>query len=223
MKRFLLPLLAALALPTACSNSDVSNEIHKRCKDVKDYVGCVQIMGGQKKENEYGEGTRKFIRKDGNYVLFNPLAVRAMEEKSEYGRYLSYRYIKVNPESSVAWTVEADCEEYTADWDKDKKGWVNIKNPSKRLDAWYFEASKEAVDILDEFCPQMDSLVKETKSGKEFYRYPISTSRNTSGGGGGGGSSSKNQFDYKEFKQNEKIRNLENRIELDKINKERGY
>ena len=43
------------------------------------------------------------------------------------------------------------------------------------------------------------------------------------GGGGGGSSSSKNQFDYKEFKQNEKIRDLENRIELDKINRERGY
>ena len=51
MKRLLLPLLAALALPTACSNvevsdktinAEISDKIHKRCKDVSDYAGCVK-------------------------------------------------------------------------------------------------------------------------------------------------------------------------------------
>ena len=41
MKRLLLPLLAAFALPTAV-NANVNPEVHKLCKDVSDYVGCVE-------------------------------------------------------------------------------------------------------------------------------------------------------------------------------------
>ena len=41
MKRFLLPLLAALALPTA-AQAKISDEIHKRCLDARDYSGCVR-------------------------------------------------------------------------------------------------------------------------------------------------------------------------------------
>ena len=39
MKRLLLPLLAALALPTA-AQAEISDEIHKRCLDARDYSGC---------------------------------------------------------------------------------------------------------------------------------------------------------------------------------------
>ena len=42
MKRLLLPLLAALALPTA-AQAEISDEIHKRCLDARDYSGCVRI------------------------------------------------------------------------------------------------------------------------------------------------------------------------------------
>ena len=41
MKRLLLPLLAALALPTA-AQAEISDEIHKRCLDARDYSGCVR-------------------------------------------------------------------------------------------------------------------------------------------------------------------------------------
>ena len=41
MKRLLLLLLAALALPNAV-NAEVTDEIHNRCKDVSDYMGCVK-------------------------------------------------------------------------------------------------------------------------------------------------------------------------------------
>ena len=41
MKRLLLPLLAALALPTA-AQAKISDEIHKRCLDARDYSGCVR-------------------------------------------------------------------------------------------------------------------------------------------------------------------------------------
>ena len=41
MKRFLIPLLAAIALPTAV-NAGVDPEVHNLCKDVSDYMGCVK-------------------------------------------------------------------------------------------------------------------------------------------------------------------------------------
>ena len=41
MKSLLLPLLAALALPTA-AQAEISDEIHKRCLDARDYSGCVR-------------------------------------------------------------------------------------------------------------------------------------------------------------------------------------
>ena len=37
MKRLLIPLLAALALPTAV-NAEISDKVHERCEDAKDYV-----------------------------------------------------------------------------------------------------------------------------------------------------------------------------------------
>tara|TARA_B100000212_G_C27236046_1_gene473725 strand:+ start:612 stop:749 length:138 start_codon:yes stop_codon:yes gene_type:complete len=41
MKRLLLSLLAALALPTAVI-AEISDELHKKCLDVRDYAGCVE-------------------------------------------------------------------------------------------------------------------------------------------------------------------------------------
>ena len=43
MKRLLLPLLAALTLPV---QAGVDPEVHKLCKDVKDYLGCVKAQSG---------------------------------------------------------------------------------------------------------------------------------------------------------------------------------
>ena len=43
MKRLLLPLIAALALPTAV-NANVDPEIHKLCIPAADYFGCVKAM-----------------------------------------------------------------------------------------------------------------------------------------------------------------------------------
>ena len=43
MKKFLIPLFAALAIPAA-ANAEISDKVHNRCKDVKDYLGCVKAM-----------------------------------------------------------------------------------------------------------------------------------------------------------------------------------
>ena len=50
MKRFLLPLLAALALPTAV-NANVDPEVHKLCLPAADYAGCVKTMTGNLNQN----------------------------------------------------------------------------------------------------------------------------------------------------------------------------
>jgi len=43
MKRLLLPLLAAIALPTAV-NANVNSEVHELCLPAADYLGCVKAM-----------------------------------------------------------------------------------------------------------------------------------------------------------------------------------
>ena len=43
MKRFLIPLLAALALPSPLS-AGVNREIHKICKEARDYSGCIEAQ-----------------------------------------------------------------------------------------------------------------------------------------------------------------------------------
>mgnify|MGYP001169604073 CR=1 FL=1 len=47
MKSLLLPLLAALALPTAVE-ANIDPKIHKICKDARDYMGCVQANKNKK-------------------------------------------------------------------------------------------------------------------------------------------------------------------------------
>jgi len=221
MKRLLLPLLAALALPTAV-NAEISDKVHERCKDAKDYVGCVQMMSGQKKKNEYGEGTRKLVRSDGNLSLFNPLAISAMKIRGEYGRYLKYRYFLIgNDGVGYQWTVEADCQDYTANWEGDEEGWRNLKRDKK-------ESSVEAKKILDEFCPQMDRLVQEAESGtKENYRYQITAGGSFSGGDGGAdwGESLRrmeNQRRMQQIEQNQE--NLRNDMQLNNYyNQQKGF
>ena len=46
MKRLLLPVLAALALPTAV-NAEVDPKVHKLCLPVADYMGCVKAQSGK--------------------------------------------------------------------------------------------------------------------------------------------------------------------------------
>ena len=49
MKRSLLPLLAALALPTAV-NANVDHKVAEMCMKAADFQGCVKAMGGEKDE-----------------------------------------------------------------------------------------------------------------------------------------------------------------------------
>ena len=83
MKRFLLPLLAALAFPTAV-NAGVDPEVHNLCKDVSDYMGCV-------KANSKKEGWNLF-KKDKNKIL--KLTKEQKIEWCNYGDH-SEEYMKL--------------------------------------------------------------------------------------------------------------------------------
>ena len=66
MKRLLLPLLASLALPTAV-NAGISDELHKKCLEARDYAGCVKTNKKlfHKKDREItGIGIRLFLNSD---------------------------------------------------------------------------------------------------------------------------------------------------------------
>ena len=101
MKRLLLLLLAALALPNAV-NAEVTDEIHNRCKDVSDYMGCVKansksgfrFFGNKKdkKDKKDKNAKRKFTRDDGINVVFDPKSVEAVKIRGNYGRYLKFNY-----------------------------------------------------------------------------------------------------------------------------------
>ena len=66
MKCLLLPLLAALALPTSV-NANIDAEVHKKCLEARDYAGCVNTNKkfSRKKDKEIsGIGIRLFLNSD---------------------------------------------------------------------------------------------------------------------------------------------------------------
>ena len=66
MKRSLLPLLAAIALPTAV-NAGISDELHMKCLEARDYAGCVTTnknLSHKKDKEIIGIGIRLFLNSD---------------------------------------------------------------------------------------------------------------------------------------------------------------
>ena len=57
---------------------------------------------------------------------------------------------------SRTWKVQADCVDFTADWEGDDQGWRKLRSTSLKEDS-----SKEAVGILEEFCPRMAELLMQ--------------------------------------------------------------
>ena len=66
MKRLLLPLIAFITLPNTI-NAEISDELHKRCLEARDYVGCVNTNKNstlQKDKKISGIGIRLFLNSD---------------------------------------------------------------------------------------------------------------------------------------------------------------
>ena len=66
MRKLLIPLLAAVALPTAV-NAGISDELHMKCLEARDYAGCVNTnkkLPLQKDKKISGIGIRLFLNSD---------------------------------------------------------------------------------------------------------------------------------------------------------------
>ena len=66
MKRLLFPLISALTLSTAV-HAGISDELHKKCSDARDYAGCVNTNKkfSRKKDKEIsGIGIKLFLNID---------------------------------------------------------------------------------------------------------------------------------------------------------------
>ena len=66
MKRVLFPLISALTLSTAV-NAGISDELHKKCLEARDYAGCVTTnknLSHKKDKEIIGIGIRLFLNSD---------------------------------------------------------------------------------------------------------------------------------------------------------------
>ena len=66
MKRLLLPLIASITLPNTI-NAEISDELHKKCLEARDYAGCVNTNKKpnlQKDKKISGIGIKLFLNSD---------------------------------------------------------------------------------------------------------------------------------------------------------------
>ena len=215
MRKLLLPLLAAVVLPTAV-NANVDPEVAEFCLKAADFAGCVKAMTTKSVEKKINKSTkRNFTRDDGLNIVFDPKTVVAKKIRGEYGRYLEFNYrinyyqgstyipkTQITPDTvttntygtinsygggagsysgnsystitpgatiggftipggmrSKVWQVTLDCQDYTADWKGDMQGWRELRGAKKDTQI----STDMAVEIADEYCPQMIRLVAEAR------------------------------------------------------------
>ena len=159
----LLPLLAASA-PTSAA---VDPKIAEFCMKATDFAGCVQTMTGglpPKQTKDVEDGLRTWTRDDGTIIRMRVDSVKALSKKGRFGRYLKYQYGLQNNYYNNMWGVQADCQDYTANWDQDNTGWFKVDDPDMYLtpgeNSGKFNSTTEAKAVLDEFCPIIDTLPK---------------------------------------------------------------
>ena len=178
MKRLLLPLLAALTLPTTI-NAEIDKETAEFCLKASDFAGCVETMKrglDTKRMNDVDDGLRTWTRDTGTEVKMRTKSVKAVQLGNPYGRYLEWLYTRgvikgsfynwftettVNNLPARSWKVEADCIDYTVNWQADNGGWRSVRNPDQYVGSQLMDPAREAKNVLDEFCPQMNRLVSE--------------------------------------------------------------
>ena len=130
MKRFLIPLVAALAIPTTV-NANVDPKIAEICMKEDDYKGCVESISGKKNKNSsiksgYDEAliafekgdTLKAIKSINSYINKNPNSkegylLRAFintYDLSEFDKALEDvdKAIEIDESYAIAYALKAD-------------------------------------------------------------------------------------------------------------------
>jgi hypothetical protein len=99
VKRFLIPLLAALALPV---QAQVDPEVRKACLAAADFEGCVRAYAqpAEKKQQldflgmELIPGWEVYEDRANNFVMyFDDKNVRKVKVRGVYGRYITFDYV----------------------------------------------------------------------------------------------------------------------------------
>jgi hypothetical protein len=164
--------------------ASVDAGIHEKCIDAKDYSGCVKmnerpesspddLRAWQRSDGDIVVFDPKSVNpmtikgSTGRYLSYRytltywdpgfsgirtPIVSSTTVSGSSYyttitgGQLIGAR--AAGP-SKQFWTVECDCKDYTANWSGDFSGWIRVKEKGQ---AW----AKEAVLIMDEFCPKLD-------------------------------------------------------------------
>ncbi len=168
--RRLLVSIALLGAGSAVAQGQVDPKIAEFCMKATDFAGCVQTMTGglpPKQQTDAVEGLRTWTRETGVVVRMRTASVVAMKSSNgEYGRHIKWVYGRTGKDNE-GWQkeVQGDCKQYTADWNEDSKGWIDIKEPEKyRRKSDEYEPVREAKAVMDEFCPQIERLVIEAKA-----------------------------------------------------------
>ena len=163
MKRLLL--LLPLLIASAPSAAAVDPKIAEFCLKATDFAGCVQSMTSglpPKQTKDVEDGLRTWTRDDGTIIRMRVDSVKALSKNGRFGRYLKYQYGLQN--NNYMWGVQADCEDYTANWDQDNTRWFKVDDPDMYVkpgeNSDRFNSTIEAKAVLDEFCPIIDTLLK---------------------------------------------------------------
>ena len=168
MRICLISLAVLFGIPSVSpAIAQVDTKAAEFCMKAQDFAGCVETMTRGlplKQEQDAKEGLRTWTRDNGQIVRLRVSSVVALRKSGKYGRYLEYRYGIEDKDGGWNWMVQADCTDYTANWDQDNQGWFQVRDPDKYLrpseDHRKYSSGKEAKSILDEFCPKIDSLPK---------------------------------------------------------------
>lgn len=163
-----LALLATtLSLPVI---AQVDSKIAEFCIKAQDFAGCVETMSRgltPKQAQDVKEGLRTWTRDNGQIIRMRASTIVALRKDGQYGRYLEYRYGLEDKDGGVDWMVQADCLDYTANWDQDNKGWFQVRDPERYLrpgEAYQkYSSAKEAKAVLDEFCGRIETLPKANR------------------------------------------------------------
>ena len=134
------------------------NTIKDQCLSASDYKGCIESLS----KNDVNK--RVVIRKNGKIVIINIGSLRAIPFNGKFGRFLewSYEVDQSNKKKRVKWTLAADCEKSAAKWEGANEKWVSLDSSAVKKS----ESLQEAKALLDEFCPQMNRLVKQERGNK---------------------------------------------------------
>ena len=137
MKRLLLPLLAALALPTAV-NANIDPKVAEMCMKASDFQGCVNAMSGGLKTNIESESCKKLNQ-----------GLSIVRERLISGTSMMKLDVNTNPLSDALAIAKVETSGISNDCKKRIKGSQEVLDMVRIFrEAWnVFNETKESSDI----------------------------------------------------------------------------